>query len=87
MTWRKTARKALIAFGVGLGMGVVYWLIRVPSPAPAPIALIGLFGMVVGEVVVSALLKRMRARSAGGGDAAASGDAVAPASEHRGAAQ
>jgi XapX domain-containing protein len=68
-------------------MGVVYWLIRVPSPAPAPIALIGLLGMVVGEVVVSALLKRMRARSAGGGTPIASDDAAAPASGHRGAAQ
>jgi XapX domain-containing protein len=60
MTWRRTARTALIAFGVGLGMGVVYWLIRVPSPAPAPIALIGLLGMVVGEVVVSRVLARIR---------------------------
>jgi XapX domain-containing protein len=41
-------------------MGVVYWLIRVPSPAPAPIALIGLLGMVVGEVVVSRVLARIR---------------------------
>jgi XapX domain-containing protein len=58
MNVRKTGRTALIAFGVGLGMGVVYWLIRVPSPAPAPIALVGLLGMVVGEVVVSRLRKR-----------------------------
>jgi XapX domain-containing protein len=58
MNLRKTGRTVLIAFGVGLGMGVVYWLIRVPSPAPAPIALVGLLGMVVGEVVVSRLRTR-----------------------------
>jgi XapX domain-containing protein len=61
MTWRRTVRSALIAFGVGLGMGVVYWLIRVPSPAPAPIALIGLLGMVVGEAVMSRVVRRVRA--------------------------
>jgi XapX domain-containing protein len=57
--WR-LVRPVLIAFFVGLAMGVVYWLVRVPSPAPAPIALIGLLGMVIGEAVVSRLLRRRR---------------------------
>jgi XapX domain-containing protein len=39
----------LISFAVGLGVGVLYGLIRVKSPAPPIIALLGLFGMVLGE--------------------------------------
>jgi XapX domain-containing protein len=33
----------------GLGVGVLYGLIRVKSPAPPIIALLGLLGMVLGE--------------------------------------
>ena len=39
----------LISFVVGLGVGVLYGLIRVKSPAPPIIALLGLLGMVLGE--------------------------------------
>jgi XapX domain-containing protein len=38
-----------ISFVVGLGVGVLYGLIRVKSPAPPIIALLGLLGMVLGE--------------------------------------
>ena len=42
--------KALfISFVVGLGVGILYGLIRVKSPAPPIIALLGLLGMVLGE--------------------------------------
>jgi XapX domain-containing protein len=34
---------------VGLGVGVLYGLIRVKSPAPPIVALLGLLGMVLGE--------------------------------------
>jgi len=34
---------------VGLGVGVLYGLLRVKSPAPPIIALLGLLGMVLGE--------------------------------------
>jgi XapX domain-containing protein len=34
---------------VGLGVGVLYGLIRVKSPAPPIVALVGLLGMVLGE--------------------------------------
>ena len=37
------------SFVVGLGVGVLYGLIRVKSPAPPIIALLGLLGMVLGE--------------------------------------
>jgi XapX domain-containing protein len=36
-------------FVVGLGVGVLYGLIRVKSPAPPIVALLGLLGMVLGE--------------------------------------
>ena len=39
----------LLSFVVGLGVGIVYGLIRVKSPAPPIIALVGLLGMVLGE--------------------------------------
>ena len=38
-----------ISFAVGLGVGILYGLIRVKSPAPPIVALLGLLGMVVGE--------------------------------------
>jgi XapX domain-containing protein len=38
-----------ISFVVGLGVGILYGLIRVKSPAPPIVALLGLLGMVVGE--------------------------------------
>ena len=34
---------------VGVGVGVLYGLLRVKSPAPPIIALLGLLGMVLGE--------------------------------------
>jgi XapX domain-containing protein len=39
----------LLSFVVGLGVGVLYGLIRVKSPAPPIVALLGLLGMVLGE--------------------------------------
>jgi XapX domain-containing protein len=39
----------LISFAVGLIVGLVYGVIRVKSPAPPIVALLGLFGMVLGE--------------------------------------
>ena len=40
-----------VSFVVGLGVGVIYGLLRVKSPAPPIIALLGLLGMVIGEQV------------------------------------
>jgi XapX domain-containing protein len=40
---------SFISFIVGLGVGVLYGLIRVKSPAPPIVALLGLLGMVLGE--------------------------------------
>jgi XapX domain-containing protein len=41
----------VLSFVVGLGVGVLYGLIRVKSPAPPIVALVGLLGMVLGEQV------------------------------------
>lgn len=41
----------LLSLGAGLLVGIVYALLKVRSPAPPVIALIGLFGILVGEQV------------------------------------
>ena len=41
----------ILSFVVGLGVGALYGLIRVKSPAPPIVALVGLLGMVLGEQV------------------------------------
>ena len=42
----------IVSLGVGLGIGMIYGLIDVRSPAPPLIALVGLLGMVLGEQTV-----------------------------------
>ncbi|WP_371055798.1 DUF1427 family protein [Rhodosalinus sp. K401] len=42
----------LVSLGVGIGVGVIYGLLSVRSPAPPIIALLGLLGMLVGEAAV-----------------------------------
>lgn len=39
----------LVSLGVGIGVGVIYGLVSVRSPAPPIIALLGLLGMLAGE--------------------------------------
>lgn len=39
----------IISLGVGFAVGLLYWLLKVQSPAPPLIALAGLLGMVLGE--------------------------------------
>src|ERR1700740_3062964 len=46
---RNVMRVLFISFVVGLGVGALYGLIRVKSPAPPIVALLGLLGMVLGE--------------------------------------
>lgn len=42
----------LLSLFVGLGIGVLYGLLNVRSPAPPIIALLGLLGMLAGEAAV-----------------------------------
>nr|WP_089163305.1 DUF1427 family protein [Caballeronia sordidicola] len=39
----------LTSLGDGFAVGLLYWLLKVQSPAPPLIALAGLLGMVLGE--------------------------------------
>ena len=48
MSWQPYAVSAL----AGVGVGVIYGLITVRSPAPPIIALLGLLGMLAGEAAV-----------------------------------
>jgi XapX domain-containing protein len=41
----------LVSLGAGLLVGVVYALLGVRSPAPPVVALVGLFGILVGEQI------------------------------------
>jgi XapX domain-containing protein len=45
----------LISFAVGTLVGVFYGVLDVRSPAPPAVALIGLFGILLGEQVPSGL--------------------------------
>src|SRR5688572_17339306 len=41
----------LMSLGAGLLVGIIYAMINVRSPAPPVIALIGLFGILIGEQI------------------------------------
>ena len=45
-------RVYLLSLGAGLLVGVVYSLLNVRSPAPPVVALVGLFGILVGEQII-----------------------------------
>jgi XapX domain-containing protein len=52
-------RDFAISLTIGLGVGLVYGLLRVRSPAPPIIALVGLLGMLLGEQAVAIVRSRM----------------------------
>jgi XapX domain-containing protein len=47
-----TMRVYLLSLGAGLLVGVVYGLLNVRSPAPPVVALLGLFGILIGEQII-----------------------------------
>ena len=51
----------LLSLGVGLLVGLLYALVKVRSPAPPIVALVGLFGMVIGEAGGQALRRQWSA--------------------------
>jgi XapX domain-containing protein len=53
----------LVSLLMGLAVGAAYGLVQVRSPAPPMIALVGLFGMVLGQQAVD-MAKRHFARPA-----------------------
>lgn len=50
----------LISLAVGLIVGIIYGLLRVKSPAPPTIALVGLFGMLAGEQLITLIRTMLR---------------------------
>jgi XapX domain-containing protein len=49
----------LLAFGTGLAVGVVFSLVKLPSPAPPFLGLIGLVGMFIGQRLWPLLVSRL----------------------------
>jgi len=45
-------RAYLLSLGAGLLVGIVYSLLKVRSPAPPVVALVGLFGILIGEQII-----------------------------------
>jgi XapX domain-containing protein len=50
----------LISLGAGLVVGLLYYLVRVQSPAPPLIALVGLLGIVIGERAIPFVQAQIR---------------------------
>jgi XapX domain-containing protein len=50
----------LISLGAGLVIGLLYYLMRVQSPAPPLIALVGLLGIVIGERAIPFVQPQLR---------------------------
>lgn len=71
---RRSVSAFRAALGVGLLVGLLYWLMGVPTPAPPWWALCGLLGIFAGERGVTAVLDRLR-RHVHRGRAAAGGAA------------
>ena len=55
----------IISLGVGFGVGLLYWLLKVQSPAPPLIALAGLLGMVLGEHAIPVVKAQLFAQAPG----------------------
>jgi XapX domain-containing protein len=51
---------AFVSLAVGLLVGLLYAALRVKSPAPPIVALIGLFGMVLGEAAPGIIMSLIR---------------------------
>ena len=45
-------RVYLLSVGTGILVGVIYSLLNVRSPAPPVVALVGLFGILIGEQII-----------------------------------
>jgi XapX domain-containing protein len=53
----------VISLGVGFAVGLLYWLLKVQSPAPPLIALCGLLGMVLGEHAIPVVKAQLFAQT------------------------
>ncbi|QRG06358.1 XapX domain-containing protein [Xanthobacter dioxanivorans] len=66
----------LASLGAGILVGIVYSLVNVRSPAPPVVALIGLFGILVGEQIVPVARHLLK------GDSLATAIGLADCSDH-----
>jgi XapX domain-containing protein len=48
----KSMKVYIISLGAGLLVGIIYSLLNVRSPAPPLVALVGLFGILIGEQLI-----------------------------------
>ncbi len=55
----------LLSLGAGILVGAIYSLLSVRSPAPPTIALLGLFGMLLGEQVTPVAKRMIRGQEVG----------------------
>ena len=53
----------VLSLGAGVLVGVIYSLLNVRSPAPPLVALVGLFGILIGEQVIPIAKQVMEGRS------------------------
>jgi XapX domain-containing protein len=68
----------VISLGVGFGVGLLYWLLKVQSPAPPLVALAGLLGMVLGEHAIPLVKAQFFAQASTVQIVQQTGDAGAP---------
>jgi len=54
----------LISLGAGIMVGVIYSLVKIPSPAPPLFALLGLFGILLGSQIIPTVTKHVAATPA-----------------------
>lgn len=75
----------LISLGAGLVVGLLYYVVRVQSPAPPLIALAGLLGIVIGEHAIPFVQAQIRTPDAQTQSASpvVSGKSTSPCSEDR----
>jgi XapX domain-containing protein len=52
----------VVSFAAGMGTGVIFWLLRTPTPVPPLIGLVGLLGIAFGEIVASRAVTALRGR-------------------------
>jgi XapX domain-containing protein len=60
---RRISMGYIISLGVGFAVGLLYWLLKVQSPAPPLIALAGLLGMVLGEHAIPVVKAQLFAQT------------------------
>jgi XapX domain-containing protein len=60
---RRIGMGYIISLGVGFAVGLLYWLLKVQSPAPPLIALAGLLGMVLGEHAIPVVKAQLFAQT------------------------